>query len=58
LPRHGRSPIVTDVAGAVEFVNVTLDAPTLYLFPARIALVSVVLLVRRPQIAPRDSAGS
>ena len=42
---------VTFVAGGYELVNVTLDAPTVYLMPAWIALVSVVLLVRRPPLA-------
>ena len=32
----------------VELVNVTLATPTIYLMPAWIALVSVVVLVRRP----------
>jgi drug/metabolite transporter (DMT)-like permease len=39
---------VTLVVGAFEFVNVTIAVPSLYLFPAWIALVSVVLFVRRP----------
>ncbi len=34
--------------GIVEFVNVTIARPTIYVFPAWIALVSVVLLIRRP----------
>ena len=38
--------ILTYVVGAVEFLNVTISEPTLYVFPAWIALVSVVLLRR------------
>jgi len=34
--------------GVVELVNVTIATPTIYLMPAWIALVSIVLLVRRP----------
>lgn len=44
--------IVTYLVGVAEFVNVTLSSPALYVFPAWIALVSIVLLVRRPQISP------
>lgn len=44
--------IVTYLVGVAEFVNVTLSTPALYVFPAWIALVSVVLLARRPQITP------
>jgi hypothetical protein len=44
--------VVTFVVGIVEFFIVTLSTPTLYVFPAWIALVSLVLLVRRPQLAP------
>jgi hypothetical protein len=40
--------VVTVVVGLIEFVNVTIAEPSLYLFPAWIALVSVVLFVRRP----------
>jgi hypothetical protein len=40
--------VVTFVVGVIEFASVTIAEPTLYLFPAWIALVSVVLLVRRP----------
>jgi len=50
--------VVTYVVGAAEFVNVTLAEPTLYVFPAWIALVSLVLLVRRPRIGPVDATGS
>jgi hypothetical protein len=49
--------VVTYVVGVAEFVSVTFAQPTLYLFPAWIALVSLVLLVRRPQIGPADPAG-
>jgi hypothetical protein len=38
--------VVTYVVGVAEFVNVTISAPAVYVFPAWIALVSVVLLVR------------
>lgn len=44
--------VVTYVVGVAEFVNVTLSTPALYVFPAWMALVSIVLLVRRPHIAP------
>ena len=47
---------VTYVVGVVEFVNVTIAQPTLYLFPAWIALVSVVLLVRPPELAADEPA--
>ena len=40
--------VVTFVVGVIEFASVTIAEPTLYLFPAWITLVSVVLLVRRP----------
>lgn len=44
--------VLTYVVGVAEFVNVTISAPTVYVFPAWIALVSVVLLVRpRPEAA-------
>ena len=39
--------------GVAELINVTVAAPTIYLFPAWIALVSIVLLIRRPL---RDTA--
>jgi hypothetical protein len=42
--------VVTYVVGAGEFMNVTFATPSLYVFPAWIALVSIVLLVRRPQL--------
>lgn len=39
---------VTYVVGIAEFVNVTIATPTLFVFPAWIALVSVVVIVRHP----------
>lgn len=39
--------ILTYVLGAVEFLNVTINEPTIFLFPAWIALVSLVVLVRK-----------
>ena len=48
--------VVTYVVGVVEFVNVTISQPTLYLFPAWIALVSVVLFARRPELAADEPA--
>lgn len=39
---------LTYIVGVAEFVNFTIAQPTIYVFPAWIALVSVVLLVRRP----------
>jgi hypothetical protein len=39
---------LTYLVGAVEFVNVTVAVPTIYVMPAWVAVVSVVLLVRRP----------
>ncbi len=42
--------IVSYAAGIAEFVNVTISQPALYVFPAWIAFVSVVLLVRRPDV--------
>ncbi len=39
---------LTYVVGVFEFVNVTVATPTVYVVPAWIALVSIVLLVRRP----------
>ena len=49
--------LVTYVVGAVEFVNITLAEPRLYVFPAWIAFVSLLLLVRRVQAIPLPSAG-
>ncbi len=40
--------LLTYAVGVYELVNVTVDTPTVYIVPAWIALVSVVLLVRRP----------
>lgn len=45
--------VVTYVVGVAEFVNVTISAPAVYVFPAWIALVSIVLLLR-----PRPGAAS
>ena len=39
---------VTYVIGVMELVNVSIATPTVYSMPAWIALVSIVLLVRRP----------
>ena len=38
---------LTYAVGIIEFVNVTVAGPTIYLVPAWVAVVSVVLLVRR-----------
>lgn len=38
----------TYAVGVFEFVNVTISTPTVYVVPAWIAVVSLVLLVRRP----------
>ena len=38
----------TYVVGLGELVNVTIRTPSVYVFPAWIAVVSVVLLARRP----------
>lgn len=46
------------VVGIAEFVNVAVSTPTVYIFPAWIALVSVVLLVRRPTLAAVGAATS
>ena len=40
--------VLTFVIGTIELVNVTVSTPTVFLLPAWIALVSVVLLVRHP----------
>jgi hypothetical protein len=37
---------LTYLVGAAGFINVTIAEPTIYLFPAWIALVSIVLIVR------------
>ncbi len=42
---------LTYALAIVELVNVTVSTPTVYVMPAWIALVSVVLLVRRPSHA-------
>jgi hypothetical protein len=48
--------VLTYVVGLAEFVNVTISTPAVYVFPAWIALVSVVLLVRpRPQPGPTSA---
>ncbi len=39
---------LTYVVGVVELVNVSIATPTVYVMPAWVALVSIVLLVRRP----------
>jgi hypothetical protein len=47
------------VIGAAQLINVTVAAPTIYLFPAWIAIVSIVLLIRKPlrdTTAPQDGA--
>ena len=49
--------ILTYVVGAIEFLNVTISEPTVYLFPAWIALVSLVVLVRTTS-GRRDDASS
>jgi len=36
------------LVGVAEFINVTVVAPTIYVFSAWIALVSLVLLIRKP----------
>ena len=48
--------VVTYVVGVAEFINVTIATPTLYIFPAWIALVSVVVLVRHPSTSTSSSA--
>jgi hypothetical protein len=40
--------VLTYVLGVVSFVNVSISTPTVYVVPAWIALVSIVLLLRRP----------
>lgn len=46
--------IVTYVVGIAEFVSVTIARPTIYVFPAWIALVSVTLLVRHQRSEPDE----
>jgi len=48
--------VVTYVVGVAEFVNVTIATPTLYVFPAWIALVSIVVLVRHTATSTSASA--
>ncbi len=50
--------VVTFAVGAVEFLNVTISEPTLYVFPAWVGLVSLVLLVRHDRFhgGPPDEA--
>ena len=43
--------------GVFEFVNVTVAPTTVYVFPAWIALVSVVLLIRRSTRSPAQAHG-
>ena len=43
--------------GVFEFVNVTVAPTTVYVFPAWIALVSVVLLIRRSSRGPDQASG-
>ena len=38
--------LVTYVVGIAEFVNFTISRPTVYVFPAWIAVVSIVMLIR------------
>ena len=44
--------IGTYVVGVVEFVNVTVATPMVYVFPAWIAVVSLVVIVRHPEVRP------
>lgn len=39
----------TYVVGVIEFVNVTLSTPMVYVFPVWIAVVSLVVIVRHPE---------
>jgi hypothetical protein len=48
--------VLTYLVGVVEFVNVTVAEPVLYVFPAWVALVSTVLLLRHDRLPSRDSA--
>ena len=48
--------MVTYVVGVAEFVNVTIATPTLCVFSAWIALVSIVVVVRRPDASTVVSA--
>jgi len=47
--------VVTYVVGVAEFVSVTIATPTLYVFPAWIALVSIVVVVRPPSASSSAS---
>ena len=47
--------IISYIVGIAEFVNVTISEPTLYVFPAWIAVVSAVLLVRRQELPTRPA---
>jgi len=38
--------LVTDVVGVAEFANFTISRPTAYVFPAWIAVVSIVMIIR------------
>jgi hypothetical protein len=40
--------VLTYVVGVGAFVNISISTPTVFVVPTWIALVSVVLLVRRP----------
>ncbi len=40
--------VVSYVLGVIELVNVTISEPQVFVFPAWLALVSIVLLVRHP----------
>ena len=48
--------VVTGLVGVFELVNVTVSTPSLYVLPAWIATVSVVLLVRHPVGAFRPAS--
>jgi hypothetical protein len=48
--------VLTYIVGVVEFVNVTVAEPVLYVFPAWVALVSVVLFLRHDRLLTRDSS--
>ena len=40
--------VLSYLLGVVELVNVTVSEPLVFVFPAWLALVSIVLLVRSP----------
>jgi hypothetical protein len=51
--------LVTYIVGVAEFVNFTISRPTVYVFPAWIAVVSVVMLIRlRPGGTAKNSEPS